>query len=146
MTHSFLHCNFYHNSLIISPLNHLFSREAACKGPLSHEGVEKSPGEVHHLKSPQQLLGKPTTTLSAVSGPHTVLPPIGKTLREGGVEMIPGHSVDTAEAPYRSSSDGYLVQMERQKQKGRGTHKVGVTDVIVCVPKRAVHLCSSENF
>ncbi|XP_074527718.1 jhy protein homolog isoform X2 [Halichoeres trimaculatus] len=99
-------------------------RTAAWKWPLSYQRVnrKKSPHEVHCQESSQQLPGIPTTTLSPGSGPHTVLPPIGKPLRGGRVEMVPGQTVDTAEALH-SSSGGYLVQMERWRQRGRGTQQ-----------------------
>ncbi|XP_034540396.1 jhy protein homolog isoform X2 [Notolabrus celidotus] len=100
-------------------------RATASKWPLSCEGVDKKrcPNEVHCQEIPHHLLRTPTTTLLPGSGPHTVLPPIGKPLSGREVETIPGQNVNTADPIHRSSSDSYLVQMERQKKKARGTHK-----------------------
>ncbi|KAE8288102.1 hypothetical protein D5F01_LYC14162 [Larimichthys crocea] len=76
--------------------------------------------EVHFQ---QNFPGTPTTTSSLASGSYTVLPPIGKPTTGTEAELSPGQTGDTA-CIHRSSSDGYLVQMEKQKQlRTRVTYK-----------------------
>ncbi len=42
-------------------------------------------------------------------------------------ELSPSQSVNTAYPVRKSSSDGYLGQMEKQKLRARVTYKVGVS-------------------
>ncbi|XP_010749219.3 jhy protein homolog isoform X3 [Larimichthys crocea] len=100
---------------------------------LHHQNLESSPeqwqsdlsswdpsDEVHFQ---QNFPGTPTTTSSLASGSYTVLPPIGKPTTGTEAELSPGQTGDTA-CIHRSSSDGYLVQMEKQKQlRTRVTYK-----------------------
>ncbi|KAM6983471.1 jhy protein homolog [Tautogolabrus adspersus] len=100
-------------------------QRSALNWPLSCESVvEKgSPYVVHIEEFPQAPSGKSTTTSSPGSGVYTVLPPIGISLTESESELNPGQSVNPVDLIQRSSSDGYLVQMEKQKQRARGTYK-----------------------
>ncbi|TMS14438.1 Jhy protein-like protein [Larimichthys crocea] len=60
---------------------------------------------------------------AVINGSYTVLPPIGKPTTGTEAELSPGQTGDTA-CIHRSSSDGYLVQMEKQKQlRTRVTYK-----------------------
>lgn len=91
---------------------------------------------VYTKQFPQNLLRTPTTTSSLGSGSYTVLPPIGKPMTGKEPEQSPGQSVNTAYPINRSSSDGYLVQMEKQKQlRARVTYKVCVSVSFICVLK-----------
>uniref|UniRef100_A0A671U3B4 Junctional cadherin complex regulator n=1 Tax=Sparus aurata TaxID=8175 RepID=A0A671U3B4_SPAAU len=94
--------------------------------PLSFEGNDQnwSSNEVHGTQFPQSLPRTPTTTLSMGSGSYTVLPPIGKPMTGKESESSPCQSVSTAYPVHRSNSDGYLVQMEKQKQlRAKVTYK-----------------------
>ncbi|CAJ1064726.1 jhy protein homolog isoform X2 [Xyrichtys novacula] len=93
-----------------------FQRTTAWKWFLSCERVSerKSPNEVHFHETPHHLRTPSTTSLPG-SSPYTVLPPIRKPLIEREAEMVPDQSVNTTDILQRSSSDSYLVQMERQK-------------------------------
>lgn len=123
--------------LIIYPPIILCFRTTAIKWLLSSEGDGQnwSPNEVQSKLFPQNLPRTPPTTTSSLgSGSYTVLPPIGKPLRGEEPELSPSQSVNTAYPIHRSSSDGYLVQMEKQKQlRGRVTYKVGVSVSFMCV-------------
>ncbi|KAM7398638.1 hypothetical protein PAMA_006515 [Pampus argenteus] len=69
---------------------------------------------------PQNIPRTPTSTYSQGSGSYAVLPPIGKT----EMELCPGQSVNTTYPTDTSSADGYLAQMEKQKQlRARVTYK-----------------------
>nr|XP_046267729.1 jhy protein homolog isoform X2 [Scatophagus argus] len=93
-----------------------WQRITAIKWPLSCDGDEQtwSPNELPCKQFPQNLPGTPTSTLSLGSGSDTVLPPIGKPA--AGKQLSPSPNVNPAYAIHRSSSDGYLVQMEKQMQ------------------------------
>ncbi|KAI3373174.1 hypothetical protein L3Q82_006368 [Scortum barcoo] len=112
----------HHRNLERSPEQ--CQRTAALKWPLSCEGeVQKwNPNEIHTKQFPQNLLRSPTTTSPLCSGSYTVLPSIGQPMTGNEPEQSPGQSVSTA--IHRSGSDGYLVQMEKQKQlRARVTYK-----------------------
>ncbi|XP_044078909.1 jhy protein homolog [Siniperca chuatsi] len=114
----------HHQNLESSPEQ--WQRTTALKWPLSCEGEDQkwSPNEVHTKQFPQNLPRTPTTTSSLGSGSYTVLPPIRKPMTGQEPELSPGQSVNTAYPIRKSSSDGYLVQMEKQKQlRLRGTYK-----------------------
>ncbi|XP_020501690.2 jhy protein homolog [Labrus bergylta] len=100
-------------------------QRSALKWPLPFESVDEkgSPHGVHCEEFPQAPPGKPTTTSLPGSEVYTVLPPIRISLTESESELSPGQSVNPADSIHRSSSDGYLVQMEKQKQRARGTYK-----------------------
>ncbi|TKS83818.1 hypothetical protein D9C73_017931 [Collichthys lucidus] len=100
---------------------------------LHHQNLESSPEQWQsdlsswdpsdEVQFQQNFPGTPTTTSSLASGSYTVLPPIGKPTTGTEAEPSPGQTVDTA-CIHRSSSDGYLVQMEKQKQlRTRVTYK-----------------------
>ncbi|KAM8741638.1 jhy protein homolog isoform 1-T1 [Acanthopagrus schlegelii] len=94
--------------------------------PLFFVGKDQkwSSNEVHSTLFPQSLPRTPTTTLSMCSGSYTVLPPIGKPITGKESELSPCQSVSTAYPIHRSNSDGYLVQMEKQKQlRAKVTYK-----------------------
>ncbi|KAG7224632.1 hypothetical protein INR49_011385 [Caranx melampygus] len=94
--------------------------------PLSCEGEDQtwSSNEVHTKQLPQNLTRTPTTASSQGQGSYTVLPPIGKPTAGKGHKMSPGQSMSTVNPVAGSSSDSYLVQMEKLKQlKARGTNK-----------------------
>ncbi len=113
-------------------------RTTALKWPLSCEREDQkwSPNEVHTKQFPQNRLRTPTTTLSLGSGSYTVLPPIGKLVTGKEPEQSTDQSVNTAYPIHRSSSDGYLVQMEKQKQlRAKVTYKVCVSVSFICVLK-----------
>ncbi|XP_045894813.1 jhy protein homolog isoform X2 [Micropterus dolomieu] len=84
----------------------------------------KWPDEVHTKHFTRNVPSKPTTTSSLGPGSYTVLPPIGKPMTVREPELSPDQSTNTAYPIHRSSSDGYLVQMEKQKQlRMRVTYK-----------------------
>ncbi|XP_059208083.1 jhy protein homolog [Centropristis striata] len=89
-------------------------RQRAIKWPLPCEREDQTLS--------QNLPRTPTTTLPLGSGSSTVLPPIKQSPTGKQPELISG--VNTSCPVHRSSSDGYLVHMERQKQlKERVTYK-----------------------
>ncbi|XP_034406345.1 jhy protein homolog isoform X2 [Cyclopterus lumpus] len=92
-------------------------RATALKWPIVCEGDDQDcPHEVHGKEFPQSLPRTPTTTLSLGSGSYPVLPAIEKSMTGKEPELSPGVN--------RSSSNGYLVQMENQKQlRARVTYK-----------------------
>ncbi|XP_076606583.1 jhy protein homolog [Chaetodon auriga] len=103
-----------------------WQRTIASKWPLSCEREDQtwSPDEVHIKEFPQNLPRTPTTTSSLGLGSYTVLPPIEKPMTGKEPELSPIQVVSTAYPIHRSSSDGYLIQMEKQKQlKARVTYK-----------------------
>ncbi|XP_078122818.1 jhy protein homolog [Sander vitreus] len=110
--------HLHHQNLESSPEQ--WQRTAALKWPLSCEGEDqKCPNEVQTKQFPQKLPRTPTTTFS---GSYTVLPPITESMAGKEPELSPG--VNTAYPIHRSSSDGYLGQMEKQKQlRARVTYK-----------------------
>ncbi|XP_035864541.1 jhy protein homolog isoform X5 [Sander lucioperca] len=110
--------HLHHQNLESSPEQ--WQRTAALKWPLSCEGEDqKCPNEVQTKQFPQNLPRTPTTTFS---GSYTVLPPITESMAGKEPELSPG--VNTAYPIHRSSSDGYLGQMEKQKQlRTRVTYK-----------------------
>ncbi|XP_040907199.1 jhy protein homolog [Toxotes jaculatrix] len=85
---------------------------------LSYEGEDQtwSSNEVHTKQFSQNLPRTPTTASSQGLGSYTVLPPIERPLTGKESNMSSGQSVNTAYPIHRSSSDSYLVQMEKQKQ------------------------------
>ncbi|XP_070773818.1 jhy protein homolog [Enoplosus armatus] len=95
-----------------------WQRTTALKWPLLREGEAQkwSPNEVHTEQFPQDPPTTPTRTLSLGSGSPTALPPIGKPTAGKEPDPGPAQSGNTAYPIHRSGSDGYLVQMERQKQ------------------------------
>lgn len=122
--------------IIIHPLIILCFRTTALHCPLSFEGNDQnwSSNEVHGTQFPQSLPRTPTTTLSMGSGSYTVLPPIRKPMTGKESESSPCQSVSTAYPVHRSNSDGYLVQMEKQKQlRAKVTYKVGVSVSFICI-------------
>ncbi|XP_072230512.1 LOW QUALITY PROTEIN: jhy protein homolog [Leuresthes tenuis] len=83
-------------------------RTPALKGPLSREGEDRgSPNKIRGEEFAQNVPRTPTTPLSQVSSPYSVLPPIGKVMTEKRPELCSGQSVNIG---------GYLRQMEKQKQ------------------------------
>ncbi|XP_056267864.1 jhy protein homolog isoform X2 [Pseudoliparis swirei] len=92
-------------------------RKTALKLPILCEGEDQDcPCEVHAGEIPQSLPRTPSSTLSLGSGSYPVLPAIEKSTTGKEPELSPG--VD------RGSSNGYLVQMEYQKQlRARVTYK-----------------------
>ena len=122
--------------IIINPQIILCFRTTALHCPLSFEGKDQnwSSNEVHSTQFPQSLPRTPTTTLSMGPGSYTVLPPIGKSITGKESELSPCQSVSTAYPVHRSNSDGYLVQMEKQKQlRAKVTYKVGVSVSFICI-------------
>ncbi|XP_054482419.1 jhy protein homolog [Anoplopoma fimbria] len=90
-------------------------RTTALKWPLTCEGEDQK-------QVPQNLPSTPTSTSSLGSGSYPVLPAIEKSMTGKEPELSPG--VNTAYPVYRSSSNGYLVQMEKKKQlRTRVTYK-----------------------
>ncbi|KAL7389344.1 hypothetical protein ABVT39_002123 [Epinephelus coioides] len=103
-----------------------WQRTPALEGPVScEEGDQKwIPNKSYTKQFPQNFPRTPTTPSSLGSGCYTVLPPIRQSLRGAESELSPGQSVKTAYPIHRSSSDSYLVQMEKQKQlRARVTYK-----------------------
>ncbi|XP_051793502.1 jhy protein homolog isoform X1 [Acanthochromis polyacanthus] len=84
----------------------------------SYKGEDQrwSPNEGYVNTFAQNLPRTLTSTLPQVMGTSKVLPPIGQPITGKGTEPSSGHSVNTAYPIHRSSSDGYLVQMEKQRQ------------------------------
>ncbi|XP_054873238.1 jhy protein homolog [Amphiprion ocellaris] len=84
----------------------------------SYKGEDQrwSPNEAYTKQFAQNLPRTLTSTLSQAMGTSTVLPPIGKPITGKGTEPSCSHSLNTAYPVQRSSSDGYLVQMEKQRQ------------------------------
>ncbi|XP_037604119.1 jhy protein homolog isoform X2 [Sebastes umbrosus] len=76
---------------------------------LHHQNLESSP------ERPERWQRSPTSTSSLGSGSYTVVPPIGKSLTGKEPEPSPGVNTDCP-VQSSSSSDGYLAQMEKQKQ------------------------------
>ncbi|XP_074468147.1 jhy protein homolog isoform X1 [Sebastes fasciatus] len=76
---------------------------------LHHQNLESSP------ERPERWQRSPTSTSSLGSGSYTVVPPIGKSLTGKEPEPSPGVITDCP-VQSGSSSDGYLAQMEKQKQ------------------------------
>ncbi|XP_051257486.1 jhy protein homolog isoform X1 [Dicentrarchus labrax] len=114
----------HHRNLESSPEH--WKRTTAMKWPLSCEEEHQkwSPNDVHTKQFPQNLPRTPTTTSSLGSGSYPVLPPIGNSMTGKEPELSPDQSASTAYVIHRSSSDGYLVQMEKQKQlRARLTYK-----------------------
>lgn len=113
--------------IIINTVIILCFRTKSFKWLLSREEGQQmwSPNEAYSLLN---LNGTSTTsTLSLESGSYTILPPIGKT----PIGIDPDESLfqneDAAYPIHRSSSNGYLSLMEKQKQlKNKVTYKVGV--------------------
>lgn len=121
--------------LIIYPPIILCFSTTALKWPLSCEGEDQKWSS--NKPFPQNLPRAPTSTWSQGSGSYTVLPPIGKQVMEKEHEMCPDQSANTTYPIHTSSSDGYLVQMEKQKQlRTRVTYKVGGPVSLMCVPER----------
>ncbi|XP_031733512.1 jhy protein homolog isoform X2 [Anarrhichthys ocellatus] len=83
-------------------------RTAALKWPLTCEGEDQQ-------QAPQNLLRTPTTSLSLGSGSYPLLSAIGKSMTGKEPELSPDGNTDNP--VHRSSSNGYLVQMEKQKQR-----------------------------
>lgn len=110
----------------IHPPITLCFRKTALKLPILCEGEDQDcPCEVHAGEIPQSLPRTPSSTLSLGSGSYPVLPAIEKSTTGKEPELSPG--VD------RGSSNGYLVQMEYQKQlRARVTYKVGVCELHLC--------------
>lgn len=104
-------------------------RTSALEWPLLCESEDQklSPNKVYNKQLLQNLCRTPPTTWSHGLGSCTVLPPIGKPLTGKEQELSPGQSVDKAYPIHKSSSDSYLIQMEKQKLRGKVTYKVGVT-------------------
>ncbi|KAM3600907.1 uncharacterized protein V6R79_004421 [Siganus canaliculatus] len=94
-----------------------WQRTTALEWPLSCEDEEPkwNPIEIHKKQLSQNFSRTPTTASSVGLSSFTVLPPIEKPVAVTG-------NVDRGLPIHRSSSDGYLVQMEKQKQL-----RVGVT-------------------
>ncbi|XP_071761384.1 jhy protein homolog [Centroberyx gerrardi] len=92
-----------------------WQRPTAPKWPLPCEAEDQnqSPNELHANQFPEDSPRPPSTTQSQRSGSYAVLPPIGKP--QTGAE--PQLSVKTTLPIQRSSSDGYLAHMEKQKQQ-----------------------------
>ncbi|XP_068577539.1 jhy protein homolog [Cebidichthys violaceus] len=89
-------------------------RAAALKWPLTCEGEDQQ-------QVPQNLPRTPTTPVSLGSGSYPLLPAI-KSMTGKETELSPDGN--TANPVHRSSSNGYLVQMEKQKQqRARVTYK-----------------------
>uniref|UniRef100_UPI0037E9069A jhy protein homolog n=1 Tax=Semicossyphus pulcher TaxID=241346 RepID=UPI0037E9069A len=105
----------HHRNLESSPEQ--WQRAFRCLSSCERGDKRRSPNEVHSQEVPQDLTGTNTTTS------YRVLPPIGKPLTGREAEMSPALSVNTADRIHRSSSDSYLVQMEKQRQRARGTYK-----------------------
>ncbi|XP_039633054.1 jhy protein homolog isoform X3 [Perca fluviatilis] len=118
MSQKVVSTHLHHQNLESSPEQ--WQRTAALKWPLSREGEDqKCLNEVQTKQFPQNLPRTPTTTFS---GSYTVLPPITESMAGKEPELSPG--VNTAYPIHRSSSDGYLGQMEKQKQlRTRVTYK-----------------------
>ncbi|XP_042355557.1 jhy protein homolog [Plectropomus leopardus] len=117
-----LKAHFHHQNLEGSPKQ--WQRTTMLKGLLSSEEGDQmwSPNEVHTKQFHKNLPRTPTTPSSLGSGGYTVLPPIRPSLTGEESDLSPGQSVNTA--IHRSSSDGYLVQMQKQKQlRARVTYK-----------------------
>lgn len=121
---------------VYSPIHQLLCFRPTLQWPSSCEGEDQiwSSNEVHNKQSPQHLPRTATTGSSQGQGSYTVLPPIGKPTAGKGPKMCSGQSVNSINSVPGSSSDSYLVQMEKLKQlKARGSNKVGA----VC----ELHLC-----
>ncbi|XP_067463378.1 jhy protein homolog isoform X1 [Thunnus thynnus] len=115
-----LHTELYHRNQENSPEQ--WQSTTALKWPLSCEGEDQKWSS--NKPFPQNLPRAPTSTWSQGSGSYTVLPPIGKQVMEKEHEMCPDQSANTTYPIHTSSSDGYLVQMEKQKQlRARVTYK-----------------------
>lgn len=102
----------------------LFFRPTALKGPLNEEEEDQQwdPSEV-----PSEQFREDSPTWSQHSGSYTVLPPIGKPLRRTQAELGYEQSEEGVNVQ-RVGSDGYLVQMMKQKQlKERVSYKVGLS-------------------
>ncbi|XP_075343511.1 jhy protein homolog [Odontesthes bonariensis] len=97
----------------------------ALKSPLSCEGEDWGcPNKMRTEEFGQNVPRGPTTPLSQVSSPYSVLPPIGKVMTEKRPELCSGQSGNTARHIHRRTSDGYLQHMEKQKQmRARETYK-----------------------
>lgn len=89
--------------------------------------------EVRSKQFPQRLLKTLTTISSPCLSSYKVLPAIGMSVTGEELELSPSQSVNTTYPILRNYSDGYLVQMEKQKQqKARVTYKVGVSVCFMC--------------
>lgn len=121
---------YLHNCLSVNLIINLCFRTTVIKCLPSREGDDWSPDEVQGELCPQN---PPRTTSSVGLSSYTVLPPIGDPQREVH-ELSPCQSVNAANPTERSCSDGYLVQMEKQKQlRARVTYKVGLSLSIMFV-------------
>ncbi|KAK2828918.1 hypothetical protein Q5P01_019952 [Channa striata] len=119
------HCSHTQLSHASEVQTALSPRTTALKLPLlSGEEDQNCPDAVHTKQFPQNLSRTPIIASSQSLASYTVLPPIEKltTGKEHG--LSPAHCVNTASPIPRSSSDGYLSQMEKQKRlKARVTYK-----------------------
>lgn len=99
-----------------------WQRKTELKWPLSYEEEDQKCRlkEAHSKHFPQNLSRTPITASSPSLGSCTVLPPIGKSMMGKEPEQNPSQ---TAPSIHKSSSDGYMVQMEKQKLRARVTYK-----------------------
>ncbi|XP_040005529.1 jhy protein homolog isoform X3 [Xiphias gladius] len=118
MSQEGLNAQHHHQNLRSSPEQ--WQRTTSLKWPLSCEGEDQtwSSTEVHTKQFPQNLPRTPTTAASQGLGLYTILPPIGKPVAGKEPKLSSGQRMNTAHSYpiHRSSSDSYLVQMEKQKQ------------------------------
>ncbi|XP_028278054.1 jhy protein homolog [Parambassis ranga] len=119
-----MHTQLQHHILEFSPAQ--WQRTTASQWPSASEGEDQTgrQNEVHTKRFAQNLFRTPTSTSSQPSRPNLVLPPIGKSVMRKGPEGTSGQSVEHI---HRSSFDGYLGQMKKEKQmKARVTYKVSI--------------------
>lgn len=75
------------------------------------------------LRSDEESVG-PCAPPTQICGPYTVLPPIAQ-LNGSDTELCSDRSEQHLNPIHRSSSEGYLSQMERQRQlKAQSNYKV----------------------
>ncbi|XP_029923979.1 jhy protein homolog [Myripristis murdjan] len=99
-----------------SPIRDQGSTAPKCLLICEEENPNQLPNEDQVNQFPEDSPRPPSTTQSQHSGYYTVLPPIGKPLTGQEPELRPGQCVQTSGPIHRSSSDGYLAQMDKQKQ------------------------------
>ncbi|XP_056252557.1 jhy protein homolog isoform X1 [Seriola aureovittata] len=129
MSQEGLNAQLHHRNLESGP--NQWQRTTALQWP-SCEGDDQtlSLNEVHTKQFPQNLTRTPTTASSQGLGSCRVLPPIGKPMTGKEPKMNPSQSVNTVNPIHGSSSDSYLVQMEKLKQlRARVTNKKLKTDM-----------------
>ncbi|KAJ8399004.1 hypothetical protein AAFF_G00416710 [Aldrovandia affinis] len=105
-----------HDSYSVQRMDSNRARIAPTKWqPAAEKNLYLNPGDQHIVLQPQDSQRLSHGLLAQNSRSYTVLPPIGETVANDS-ELSSQNSGQKINAIKRSSSDGYLAQLEKQKQ------------------------------